>query len=88
MSEEQLEYKTEEYIVSTNRISQILKSGDHLCLCIDLYSFGNSKLKTFEISIHNFKNEMSQPEYLFKGFLSDLVSLIEDYQRLKKKEES
>ena len=87
MSEE-LKFKTKEYIVSTNHISQKLDSGENITLNTDLYSFGDSKIKTFEISIHRFKGVEDSPEYLFRGPLSDLVRLIEDYQVLKKREES
>ena len=85
---EELKFKTKEYIVSTSHIAQKTDSGDNLVLNSDLYSFGDSKIKTFEISIHRFRGQEDSPEYLFKGFLSDLVNLIEDYQILKRREES
>jgi hypothetical protein len=87
MPKEEL-FKTQEYIISTSHITQVLASGVSLSLNADLYSFSDSKLKNFEISIHRFKDIHDQPEYLFKGFLSDLVNLIENYGRLKTQEES
>ena len=88
MPNEELKFKTKEYIVSTSHISQKMDTGENLTLNTELYSFGDCKIKTFEISIHRFRGQEDSPEYLFRGFLSDLVSLIEDYQKLKKMEES
>lgn len=88
MPKEELQFRTKEYITTSLRISQILDSGVHLTLTSELYSFADSNLKNFEIGIHKFGSSGPGPEYLFKGFLSDLVDLIEDYQKLKRREES